>query len=64
MCRFFANFATSKREVGVMNRFFATYGNSFISYADAWESLFATLTPCKNINNQTINHSNTVNCHI
>ena len=20
-----------------MNRFFATYGNSFISYADAWE---------------------------
>ena len=47
-----------------MNRLFMTYGNSFISYADAWESLLATLTPCKNIDNQTINCSNTVNCHI
>ena len=48
-----------------MNRLFMTYGNSFISYADAWESLLATLTPsCKNIDNQIINHSNTVNCHI
>ena len=48
-----------------MNHPFATYGNSFISYADAWESLLATLTsPCKNIDNQTINHNNTVNCHI
>ena len=28
-----------------MNHPFMTYGNSFISYADAWESLLATLTP-------------------
>ena len=39
----------------VMNRLFATYGNSFISYANASESLFATLTPpCKLINNQIV----------
>ena len=32
-----------------MNRLFMTYGNSFISYANASESLLATLTPPANI---------------
>ena len=48
-----------------MNRFFATYGNSFISYADAWESLLAMLTPpCKNIDYQIISRSYTAQSHI
>ena len=43
-----------------MNRLFATYGNSFISYATASESLLTTLTPpCKHSYNQIVSRNNT-----
>ena len=43
-----------------MNRLFMTYGNSFISYANASESLLATLTPpCKHPYNQIVSRNNT-----
>ena len=49
----------------VMNRLFATYGNSFISYATASESLFATFTPpYKHSYNQVVSRSNAVLSHI
>ena len=42
-----------------------TYSNSFISYADASESLFAMLTPpCKHSYNQIVSRSNTAQSHI
>ncbi len=42
-----------------MNRLFATYGNSFISYATTSESLLATFTPpCKYPYNQIVSRSN------
>ena len=48
-----------------MNRLFATYGNSFISYANALESSLATFTPpYKNIDNQIINRNITVQSNI
>ena len=49
----------------VMNRLFATYGNNFISYANASESLLAMLTPpYKHSYNQIVSRSNTVLSHI
>ena len=48
-----------------MNRLFATYGNSFISYAMASESLLAILTPpYKYPYNQIVSRSNTAQSHI
>ena len=48
-----------------MNSLFATYGNSFISYAMASESLLAMLTPpYKQSYNQIVSRSNAAQSHI
>ena len=49
----------------VMNRLFATYGNSLISYANASESLLAMLTPpYKYPYNQIVSRNNAALSHI
>jgi hypothetical protein len=48
-----------------MNRFFAIYGNSVISFADAEELLFVNITPpYKYSYNQIVSRSNTAQSDI
>ena len=48
-----------------MNRFFTTYGNSVISFADAEELLFVNITPPYKFSyNQVVSRSNTARSDI